>query len=599
MTTFPPAVIGKLAINAINSEILKNSPLIDPKLNVDDTLISFDGDLELHNSDTWSRKTFVAHISTQVKGKQSSDFSRRSISYSLELDHYNNFYNSGGVLFFVVLVNENKDTKIYYKQLLPLELAGIIGNYGHQVTCTMQLQSLEGNNIQDICLDFCDSQRKQPLVLVENRSSSSGRINRIVMKSPTFKSQNWFDHEIFEHGFDIYEGYDDLLYPKMHAKILEIKMMLTKHIFIDNEMIDAQVTFTNQKTKFVVIFEDIFNIEYDLKKRKIKYELLCFGSLEKQQKVLPIAIAFLSGKKIRLNDFELPGMNRNEPSLTNELDQLVRFLDIVKRSVEVFNFLDVPVNIQIEEFELDHISDQLLFLNKVILDRNYEDLDLSTYGKNGLSNIIVGNLNIITFYDVSNEQRFNNPFGLEYRGRGIFLEFKQTNSRYPYTIFSMFNVEMLSKTINIDAQKIIYEFDNIDPFLNEDIQGVTLEFCLNCIRAYDENRNKDLLTAARHILQKYPDYNDQTKISELGWRTNYLNLAQIDVRLEITLLSEQEHVIRDIIIEANKHEQFYVSFGAAVLLNNKQDATYYLQKLEVEDQEEMRKFPIYTLYENL
>lgn len=599
MTKLPSAVIGKLAINAIDTEILKNSPLIDPKLNVDDTLISFDGDLELHNSNTWSRKTFVSHISTQVKGKQSSDFSRKSISYSLELDHYRNFYNAGGVLFFVVLVNENKNTKIYYKQLLPLELSSIIDNYGHQETCTMQLQWLENDNIQDICLDYYDSQRKQPLVLVESRFSTSVQVNRIVMKSSTFKSQNWLDHEIFEHGFDFYVGDNDLLYPKMHAKILEIKMKLPQFIFIDNHITDAQVMFTNQKNKFLITFENIFNIEYDLKKSKIRYDLFRFGSLQDQQKILPIAIAFLSGKAIRINDFELPGITLNRSSLKKELDQFIRLFDIVQRSIKVFNFLDVPVNRPIGESTLNHIVDQLLLLNRVVLDKNYDDLDLSTYGRNGLSNIVIGSLNIITFYDVSNEQRFNDPFGPQYRGRGVFIEFEPNNPRYPHTIFSMFNVEMLIQTTNIDAQKIIYEFDSIDPFLNAEIQALTIEFCLNCIQAYDENRNEDLLIAARHILQKYPCYNDKSKISELDWSLNYLNLSQIHVRLETTLPSEEEDIMREMIFEANKQDHFNISFGAAVVLKNKQEATYYLKKLDLEDQDLLQKYPIYTLYQNL
>lgn len=44
---------------------------------------------------------------------------------------------------------------------------------------------------------------------------------------------------------------------------------------------------------------------------------------------------------------------------------------------------------------------------------------------------------------------------------------------------------------------------------------------------------------------------------------------------------------------------FSISFGAAILLNNKKDADYYLKKLESTEKELMKELPIYTLYERL
>lgn len=110
-------------VQAIQNETLKLGSKLVSKINAGDKEISFDGEIQLYNSAAHTKGTFEEIVRVQVKSTGVEEFSERKTTYSLELEHYKNYLNCGGVLFFVVQVRKSDEkTKIFYKQLLPLEL---------------------------------------------------------------------------------------------------------------------------------------------------------------------------------------------------------------------------------------------------------------------------------------------------------------------------------------------------------------------------------------------------------------------------------------------------------------------------------------------
>lgn len=591
--------IELLGTRAVIDEVMKNSPLIKPKVKDGDKDISFDGELELHSSPEWTTKTFSSYIRVQIKGKSDSDFNQKHISFPLLLDHYKNFYNEGGVVFFVVLIDKNENTKIYYKLLLPLELRYILNKNSGKKSFSMRLYPLENQKIQDICRTYLESKKRQPLVLVE-KDFTLRPTNRLVLKSTMHHANSFFDNEIFDHVFDVYEGYnDEVLQPAMFAHIKQIKISMLRMFVINGRTVDLNASFAVEKDRFIVVIENILSLDYDFKKGKLNYGLISFGTLEKQDKVLSVLIAHLSGEEILIEDIPLPSLNKPTTKSKNEITNLKKHLEIIKNSISVFKIFNAPLDIEIQPINDESIILQMLSLNEIILENNYCDMELEEHQTIGLVSIQLGNKSLIALYKKYDLNKFSDPFSKDSSEPSIVTAFEEEEIVQPYTILGMFNEEMLIQSINIDANKIISEFAAIKPFSDQRIAGLTQRFYLDCIRAYDQSGKKDLLIAAKYILNRYPNFTNHKKVSDLDWCLNYLNVMQIDMRLNGSIALEDEDTIRDIMHDPNCHKHPDILFGAAVLLKSRNDAQYHLKKIDLQGQEEMKKYPIYTLYENL
>lgn len=593
--------IELLGTRAVINEVMKNSPLLKPKIKDGDKDISFDGELELHNSREWTAKTFLSNIRVQIKGKSDSDFNQKYINFSLLLDHYQNFYNEGGVVFFVVLIDKEENTKIYYKLLLPLELRHILNKNKEKKSFSMRLSPLENHKIQDICITYLESKKRQPLVLLE-KDFTSRQTNRLVLKSTMYysKAKSFFDNEIFDHGFDVYEGYnDEVLQPAMFAHIKQIKIAMLRMFIINGQTLYLNASFAVEKDRCIVVIENILSLEYDFKKGKLNYSLISFGTLEKQDKVLPVLIAYLSGDEILIEDIPLPSLNKPTTKSKNEINNFKNYLEIIKNSISVFQIFNVPLDIEIQPIKDESIILQMLSLNEIILENNYRNMELEEHQTIGLVSIQLGNKSLIALYNKNDLNKFSDPFSKESLEPSIVTAFEEEETVQPYTILGMFNEEMLIQSINIDANKIISEFAAIEPFSDQRIAGLTQRFYLDCIRAYDQSGKKDLLIAAKYILNRDTNFTKHKKVSDLDWCLNYLNVMQIDMRLNGSIALEDEDTIRDIMHDPNCHKHPDILFGAAVLLKSRNDAQYHLKKIDLQGQEEIKKYPIYTLYKNL
>ena len=86
-----------------------NTLKINPDINSNDTKMSFDGELEVYDSENLS-KNFVGKIQVQVKGKEVAKRGGKVIHRSnVKMNDLKAYQREGGVYYFVVyLIVENK-----------------------------------------------------------------------------------------------------------------------------------------------------------------------------------------------------------------------------------------------------------------------------------------------------------------------------------------------------------------------------------------------------------------------------------------------------------------------------------------------------------
>ncbi|MGE8001500.1 DUF4365 domain-containing protein [Lysinibacillus sp. NPDC093190] len=166
MATFSNSQLEMFAVNAVKTAATLDS--LTPEIPTGDKGISFDGHIDVMQNTSEKRSAFLGKVPVQVKGTNVKHFSGLKRSFSLELDHYRNFYKTSGAILFVVEIDNLANTKIFYKQLLPVKLKSLINQYGHQQKRQITLRALSETTIRNVCSGFLTESRKQPINVVDH-----------------------------------------------------------------------------------------------------------------------------------------------------------------------------------------------------------------------------------------------------------------------------------------------------------------------------------------------------------------------------------------------------------------------------------------------
>lgn len=105
---------------------LTQTGYLNPYLNSGDTEPSWDGFIYVLEKKNEYNKNKLGKVPVQVKGKYSDELSRKSISFSAEIRDLENYLQDGGVLYFVIYINEKSEVTFYYAQLEPIKIKEIL-----------------------------------------------------------------------------------------------------------------------------------------------------------------------------------------------------------------------------------------------------------------------------------------------------------------------------------------------------------------------------------------------------------------------------------------------------------------------------------------
>lgn len=119
-------VIEKFATNAVKDRMLKTG-CMDPNISEGDKEPSWDGTIYLYKPGcTFSKSNLEGRISVQVKGHACENLSKDQITFDTDIADLKNYSMDGGVLYFVVYVAQSGATQVYYAELTPARLAGLL-----------------------------------------------------------------------------------------------------------------------------------------------------------------------------------------------------------------------------------------------------------------------------------------------------------------------------------------------------------------------------------------------------------------------------------------------------------------------------------------
>lgn len=580
--------IERLAVGAVTN--LANSPnsLLIPNIPVGDKGISFDGDIDVLKDHSESVESLLGKVPVQVKGKLVKSFSNDTIKYSLELKHFQNYYNSNGVVLFVVEVLNHGETKVYYKQLLPTELRKILKEYGeikNQKQRVIELRPLTETTIDIVCRRFLSETKKQSTILIENNPFSEKDYSSFELTSLTY---NPGSTSIFEHDFTLYGITGSLHVPLESIRIEAVKQGIEDIVSIDGKEYELYIEFTKTNAEYVLYIEKSLEIKFKEGSSKYSFVLLRLDSLATQLKLIPFFLAFLRGTNI---DFKNIGLSLHIASNTSEwIEALEQLQENLEKLRTLYKNLGVPEQLPFNDKpgNVTQLVDKIEFLIRLVNEPDFCKMKLEE-GEN-LARFITYSLDDVMFIFYYSLGKLANAFSDRFIESDTRVEIE--GESYPHSPYIMFTVDALANGSNINLEIIKQSFSQIDPFAHEVVFNNTNQFCLMCISAYDITKNIELLKLARDIYDKAIE----SKLPEMTKTIISINKHQINKRLNGSLNGEE---IADLIRIKNKfHDNIEILFCTSVLLGSKVEGDFYFNKFDLDQKEFYEGLPILHLYKS-
>lgn len=122
---------------------------------------SWDGFLYLYSDDSMKKDSLIGRIPIQVKGKQGEFV--ESLSYPVKTSDLRNYMREGGCIYFVVLINDKQERKIFHRMLTPVELQNILKGHEQQKSINVKMKPLDGSDddVYHSLVDFYRDMKKQ------------------------------------------------------------------------------------------------------------------------------------------------------------------------------------------------------------------------------------------------------------------------------------------------------------------------------------------------------------------------------------------------------------------------------------------------------
>lgn len=579
--------IERLAVRAITRIADSVDSMLKPEIPEGDKSISFDGEIQVFDSVKETVDSLIGKVPVQVKGKTVKNFSNQTRTFPIKKNHLKNYYNNQGVLYFVVELLKNGDSKVYYKQLLPLEIHAVLNDKSKKSKTSeraIEFRALEETELYQVCYKFLKEQNRQPLALVEYSKNLESKFTSVKATSLTLTNKNM--NEIFQHDFTLYGEIDGLeypLHPNMRLETYGVGMY--EKIYIDSTEYNLFGEFTKDKNGMINrVYEKSLRLSYKEEGDKFTADIEAFQSIDTMLKVIPFFIKILEGHEVLFMNQKLRVDIEKNPA--NEfIENLKNQQSLLDKSLIMFEDLGLSSKIKISG-HFNQILDDLGFLNKILLEKDYSSIR-GGFPKESICfvNTTLGELNIGLFYNSFSDIKLVNAFSDNINKLNRALVFKEEDGQsFPHSIYILMSESILRNSRNLDIQEIKKSFDMIDPFAGEYIEELTNRFCLNCIRAYDGSKKIPLLELAKHIYMK----NNKESVVQL------INLLQINHRINGSL--DEREIQKLLEIKSSSNQKNDILFAVNTLLDNRIEAKYYFSKLSEPNQKLLSEFPIYNLF---
>lgn len=584
--------IEGLAVRAVQNS-LDITDKLQGFINCGEKMPSWDGDLILYKYNNY-KKEDAKKLPVQVKGLTNSDFSKQKINYSVKKDDLSNYLSDGGVVFFVVYITEDgRNSKIYYRSLLPVFIKDKLAkSSAESQSVSIEFYEFPDEQVEkmNICCDF-----------VRDRISQFSFINYNLQSIEDFKNKGDFDFNftfadsdgsMLTHPEKLC-GKDAFIYAidkktnmklpttsiasvKSLAKEIPLPISVNGKKFYDSYFVISNENYnTTQIGRMFKISCPI--LEDRAKEEGFKLNITMAGSLRSRIQDLKFIVEMQKNKSFDIGNIHCPFiLNDDQMKLFNDskYPELLEFYENIQKILDDMNVC--------KELDLDNISESDLKNMNALIESINENKsvgirseNLPLQGRMKISNI---SLTLLTVPDENDYTKYKYANAYDKNINICLFEDKNKDNQAPSVCLLKKDNFLYDDNIDYDfIVKRILEFDE-----NPMLYYMSNQLLLEILLAYDINKNEKLYNAANKIAT-FLEEKELTEISKL-------NLYQVKKRKEALTLDE----MRDIEKIKKDTSDGKVKVACSILLDSFALAQSELNEL-TDDKDYFMKLPIYNL----
>jgi len=574
--------IEKLATSAVINSI-SETDYLSAFINSNDKEPSWDGQIYVYRNKNKSKDNLVARVAVQVKGKQCNNISETKISYSINMSDLRNYYNDGGVIFFVVLIKNANEKKILYVDLLPVKLKRLLSYKKTQAIEFKEFPVLNKHK-QSIFLSFADNSKKQ----VSFTKSDSLLPIETLQKPTQFKfTTTFFETDddrkdpmqmLFESEIYLYANLEEtnILRP-LDSPICVSQIQETVPACISVNGVQFYSNFIRIRSKNNTIIKIGKSMTMGLNSRKMDFKLV--ENLRDIVIDLNFCIQVFLEKSFEINENRIP--LDIEISENFNIEEQKSLLNYYKKAVQVLDYLNIKEDIKVSELtDLDKRNLTTLittFIEKKTVNFALQESPLVFLQilKFKILLLVISNKNNsdkVEIYDF-----FQMPNNL--------TTIKDENGKHSLTsqYIALKKDDYLDYS-NARYNSILTSFQRYYSDNNLIIIESANKVLLDLLSVYDEctEKKSEILCAAKDLAKWLLKVNS-TEITQL----NFLQT----IRRERDFTKDEKDLLVSIALNNQNKED--ILFGANLLLDNQDIAAKYFERLNFTIQEQYKQYPIY------
>ncbi|MDS5712338.1 DUF4365 domain-containing protein, partial [Streptococcus pneumoniae] len=553
----------------------------------------WDGEIHVLKSPSEKKDEILGKVPVQIKTtRQKKDVLK---SFSLDTRDLELYKPNGGVVLFVVWLNEDNGLRdIYYKSLPPLSIKNLLkksklkNKSTNRKKLSIEIFKLDEKKMYPMLVDFINNSQKQySFINVEGISVED------IPDDKTLKF--YFYGQEKEEIFNYQEEHDLFIYYLDPITGIEIPLENTIKIVETEEETDLIIKIGDYVFQDVkrhrfpdgsvqLHFGESFTMSFDIKKKQFKFNYTRPDLLSKAikctqvfQELGKIGYFTLNGNKIELDERSIKDISSLD--LEADIKGLLKISNFMKK-MGIQKDVDLSCFDKQSQRNLNILYSGLVLKKKVALN----------YNESKLLHLNIANIHIITLYSFLSDK--NGTMIDIFTETPWCREGETEDEDYlDISIFEVFEPNDWLKIDNCKIDSVIASYQRLvdNKLKYEGADRTILKIVIAADMAEDKTKSELLLNWAQCLSDWNLKYSKNCEMA-------IINDLQIKSRVR-KLNSKETETLTNILVNSN--DNYELCFGSSVLLKSKPQADLFWNKLDNETKERYKDFPIYTLYMKL
>ncbi|HEW7568318.1 TPA: DUF4365 domain-containing protein [Streptococcus pneumoniae] len=553
----------------------------------------WDGEIHVLKSPSEKKDEILGKVPVQIKTtRQKKDVLK---SFSLDTRDLELYKPNGGVVLFVVWLNEDNGLRdIYYKSLPPLSIKNLLkksklkNKSTNRKKLSIEIFKLDEKKMYPMLVDFINNSQKQySFINVEGISVEDIPDDKTLKfyfygqeKEEIFNYQE--EHDLFIYYLDPITGIEIPL--ENTIKIVETEEETDLIIKIGDYVFQDVKRHRFPDRSVQLHFGESFTMSFDIKKKQFKFNYTRPDLLSKAikctqvfQELGKIGYFTLNGNKIELDERSIKDISSLD--LEADIKGLLKISNFMKK-MGIQKDVDLSCFDKQSQRNLNILYSGLVLKKKVALN----------YNESKLLHLNIANIHIITLYSFLSDK--NGTMIDIFTETPWCREGETEDEDYlDISIFEVFEPNDWLKIDNCKIDSVIASYQRLvdNKLKYEGADRTILKIVIAADMAEDKTKRELLLNWAQCLSDWNLKYSKNCEMA-------IINDLQIKSRVR-KLNSKETETLTNILVNSN--DNYELCFGSSVLLKSKPQADLFWNKLDNETKERYKDFPIYTLYMKL